>query len=192
MIMPDELTHLAEDGVNRVKGCCPIDFSFEPPPEAFNRIILWGIRRQVFEGDPVVLPEQPFDGPALVHRGVIQDQDQEGLGKALMELMQKLQKARRCPACGPLPIEALGAQRQRAKQGGTVPLRWRRDFDVLALATPATLDVGFIGKMGCIDKEDFYRSLRLAATDGGNNFCHPRFFFSAVGAFRGTVLAKRL
>ena len=192
MVMPNELTYLADDVVNRVKRRRPIHLGFQPPPEAFNRIILRGIRRQVFEGDPVVLPEQPFDGPALVHRGVIQDQDQEGLGKALMELMQKLQKARRCAACGPLPIEALGAHMQRAKQGGTWPLRWRRHFALLALATPAALDVGFIGKMRCIDKEDFYGPLRLARRNGGDNFCHPRFFFSAVGALRGTVVAKRL
>ena len=81
---------------------------------------------------------------------------------------------------------------QRAKQGGTVPLRWRRDFDLLALAKPAALDVGFIGTMGFIDKADFYGPLRLARRNGGDNFCHPRFFFSAVGALRGTVLAKRL
>ena len=81
---------------------------------------------------------------------------------------------------------------QRAKQGGTLPLRWRRDFDLLALAKPATLDIGLIGKMRFIDKEDFYRLLRLARANGGDNFCHPRFFFSAVGALRGTVLAKRL
>ena len=49
-----------------------------------------------------------------------------------------------------------------------------------------------VGKMGFIDKEDFYRSLRLAAADGGNNCCHPGFFFSVLGALRGTVLAKRL
>jgi hypothetical protein len=146
----------------------------------------------VFEGYPVVLREKAFDRTTLVNRGIIQDQDQQGLRKPLMELMQKLQKARRCASCGPLPIEALGAQMQRAKQGGTLPLRWRRDFAVLALAKPAPLDVGFIRKMGFIDKEDFYWSLRLAATDRGNNVCHPRFFLSAVGAFRGTVLAKRL
>jgi len=134
MVMPDELTHLAENGVNRVKGCCPIDFRFEPPPEAFNRIILWGIRRQVFQGDPVVLREKSFDRTTLVNRGIIQDQDQQGLRKPLMELMQKLQKARGCAACGPLPIKALGAQMQRPKQGGTLTLRWRRDFDLLALA----------------------------------------------------------
>lgn len=81
---------------------------------------------------------------------------------------------------------------QRAKEGGTLTLRWRRDFDLLALAKPAALDIGFIGKMRFIDKEDFYRPLRLASINGGDNFCHPRFFFSAVGALRGMVLAKRL
>ena len=81
---------------------------------------------------------------------------------------------------------------QRAKQGGTLTLCWRRDFDVLAFAKPTTLDIGFIRKMGFIDKKDFYRPLRLPDTDGGDNFCHPGFFFSALGALRGTVLAKRL
>ena len=73
-----------------------------------------------------------------------------------------------------------------------MPLRWRRHFDLLTLPKPATLDRGLVGKMGCIDKEAFYGSLRLVAPDGGDNFCHPGFFFSALGALRGTVLAKRL
>ena len=80
---------------------------------------------------------------------------------------------------------------QRAKQGGTLALRWRRDLDLVALATPAALDVGFIGEMRFVDKKDFYRPLRLTDAEGGNNFCHPGFFFSALGALRGTVLAKR-
>jgi hypothetical protein len=46
--------------------------------------------------------------------------------------------------------------------------------------------------MCLIDTEDFYGPLRLADTDGGDNCCHPGFFFSAVGALRGTVVAKRL
>lgn len=108
-----------------------------------------------------------------------------------MELMQELQKARGRPACRPLPIAALGAHMQRAKQGGTLALPWGRHFDVLALAKPAALDVGFIGKMGCVDTEDFYRPLDLADADAGDNFCHPDFF-SALGALRGTGLAKRL
>ena len=72
-----------------------------------------------------------------------------------MELVQELQKELGCPACCTLPVEALGAEMQRAKQGGTVALRWRRDFDLVALATPAALDVGFIGEMRFIDTKDF-------------------------------------
>jgi hypothetical protein len=185
MVMPDELTHLAENGVNRFKGCCPIDFRFEPPPEAFHRLILWGIRRQVFQGDPVVLREKSFDRTTLVHCGLIQDQDQQGLRQPLRELMQTLQKARGCAACGPLPINALGAQLQRPKQGGTLTLRWRRDFDLLALATPATLDVRFMRKMGGIDTEDFSRLLRLVAPDGGNHCCHSGAFFLRSGSMLG-------
>ena len=81
---------------------------------------------------------------------------------------------------------------QRAKQGGTLALPWRRPFDLVALATPAALDVGFIGEMRFIDTKDFYRPLRLTDTDGSDTFCHPGFFFSALGALRGMVWAKRL
>jgi len=147
MVMPNKLTHLADDIVNRGKRRRPIHLGFEPPPEAFTRIILRGIRRQVFKGYPVVLREKPFDGTALVNRGIIQDQDEQRLGKPLMELMQKLQKALGRAASGTLPIKVLGAEMQGAKQGGTLALGWRRHFDLLTLTTPATLDVGFVGKM---------------------------------------------
>jgi hypothetical protein len=43
-----------------------------------------------------------------------------------------------------------------------------------------------------IDPQAFYGSPRLTGVDGGDNFCHPGFFFSALGALRGTVVAKRL
>jgi len=46
--------------------------------------------------------------------------------------------------------------------------------------------------MRFIDQEDLYRLVRVARANGGDHVCHPRFFFSAVGAWRGTVLAKRL
>src|SRR5262249_21652642 len=160
--------------------------------ETFDGVVLGRIRGQVFEHHPIVLGEKPLDGTALVNRGVIQDQDEQGLRKPLMELVQELQEELRRAAWGTLPIEALGAQMQGAKEGRTLTPRGRRDFDPLAFAKPAPLDVGFIGKMRFINEEDLYWPLRLADADGGDNFCHPGFFFAAVGALRGTVLAKRL
>jgi hypothetical protein len=111
MVMPNALPHRADDGVHRVKRCRPIHLGFEPPPEACNRMIFRGIRGRVFESDPIRLHEKPLNGTALVHRGIIHDEEQQGRGKALMELMQKRQTPGRRAACrGLLPIEALRAQ----------------------------------------------------------------------------------
>ena len=65
---------------------------------------------------------------------------------------------------------------QGAKQGSPLALGWGRHFALLPLTKPATLDVGFVGTMRLIDKEDFYGPLRLADGDGGDNLCHPSFF----------------
>jgi hypothetical protein len=46
--------------------------------------------------------------------------------------------------------------------------------------------------MRCINAEDRYGPLRLAAADGGDHCGHPGLFFAAVGAFRGTGLAQRV
>ena len=192
MVIPNELTYLADDVVNGVKRRCRIYLSFEPLPETFDGVVLGRIRGQVFEHHPIVLGEKPLDGTALVNRGVIQAQDEQGLRKPLMELVQELQEELRRAAWGTLPIEALGAQMQGAKEGRTVTPRGRRDFAPLAFAKPAPLDVGFMGKMRFINEEDLYWPLRLADADGGDNVCHPGFFFAAVGALRGTVLVKRL
>jgi len=192
MIMPHELPDPVDDVVNRVKRRCPVYLGLEPLPETFDGIVLWRIGCQVFERHPVVLGEKPLDGTALVNGGIIQDQDEQSLRKPLVELAQELQKELGRATRGALPIEALGAQMQGAKQGGTLTPRWGRRFDLMPLATPAALHVGFIGKMGFIDKQYFYGPLRLTDADGGDNFCHPGFFFSALGALRGTVLAKRL
>ena len=192
MIMPHELPDPVNDVVNRVKRCRPVHLRFEPLPETFDGIVLWRIGGQVCEHHPVVLGEEPLDGTALVNRGIIQDHDERGLRKALRELVQELQKELGRATRGALPIEALGTQMQGTKQGGTLTTRGGRHFDLVPLATPAALHVGLIGKMGFIDKQDFYGPLRLTDADGGDNFCHPGFFFSALGASRGMVLAQRL
>ena len=73
-----------------------------------------------------------------------------------MELVQELQKKLGRATRGALPIEALGAQMHGAKEGRTLTPCGRRDFDPLAFAKPAPLDVGFMGKMRCINEEDLY------------------------------------
>lgn len=108
MVMPNELPDPGDDVVHRVKRRRPVALRFAPLPETFEGIVLWSIGGQGFEHHPGVLPEKPLHGTAFVHRGIIQNQDQEGRGKPLMELRQKLQEARGCPACRTLPIEALG------------------------------------------------------------------------------------
>src|SRR5215470_16495676 len=192
MVMPNELTYLADDVVNGVKCRCRIYLGFEPLTETFDGVVLGRIRGQVFEHHPIVLGEKPLDGTALVNRGVIQDQDAQGLRKPLMELVQALQEALRRAAWGTLPIEALGAQMQGAQEGSPLTPRGRRAFAPLALAKPAPLDVGCIGEMRCINAADRYWPWRSADAHGGDTFCHPRFFFSGLGALRGTVVAKRL
>ena len=67
-----------------------------------------------------------------------------------------------------------------------------QSISLVPLATPAAVDIGFVRKMRLIDKEDFYGALALADADGSDNLCHPGFFFAALGALRGTVLAQRL
>jgi hypothetical protein len=93
---------------------------------------------------------------------------------------------------GPFPIEPLGPEMQGPEE--CRPLAFGRcgGFGLRAFAKPAALDVGFIGKVRLVNKEDFYCPVLLAFFDGRDNFCHPRFFCSAVGASRGSVLAKRL
>ena len=108
--MPDELTHLADDGVNRVKGCRPIHLGFEPLPEALDRIILGGIRLQMFQCDPVVLLEKLFDRSTFVNLGIVKDHDKQRPGEPLVELMEEGQKYLGCAPLGPFPVETLGTQ----------------------------------------------------------------------------------
>lgn len=75
MVMPNELTDPADDVANGRKCRGGIDLGFAPLSEACNRMILRGIRHQMFERHPGVRPEKPLHGTALVHGGIFQDQD---------------------------------------------------------------------------------------------------------------------
>jgi hypothetical protein len=66
IVMPDELPDLPEHVLKRVEGCRPIYLGFEPLPEALDGIVLGGIRLQVFQGNPRVLLEKPFETARLL------------------------------------------------------------------------------------------------------------------------------
>jgi hypothetical protein len=80
----------------------------------------------------------------------------------------------------------------RPKERCTLALGGAGDFDLLPLPTPAAVDIGLVGAVGLSDKADFYKTRLLDRFYGGNTLCHPGFFFSAVGACFGMVVAKRL
>jgi hypothetical protein len=110
IVMPDQLSDLTEHVLNRVEGCCPIYLGFEPLPEALNRIMLRGIRRQVFQDHPRVLREKPFDRSTFMYLGIVEYHDEQHLGEPLVELVQEGQKCLGCASLGPFPVEALGPE----------------------------------------------------------------------------------
>jgi len=108
--MPDELTNLPEHVLNRIEGCCPIDLGFEPLPEALNRIVLGGIWLQVFQGNPRVLLEKPFDRSTFVNLGIVEYDDEQCLGEPLVELVKECQKDLGRAPLGSFPVETLSPE----------------------------------------------------------------------------------
>ena len=141
---------------------------------------------------PGVRREHPRHGTAVVPRGMLQPQEPSGRGQPLRALLQKRPAALGWPACPTLPRDALGAERPRANQGGPVARPGRRHLDRGALATPAALDVGGVGALRGRDQNDGDRPWRWPDAAGGDPGCHPGVCFSARGAWRGPVWAKRV
>ena len=180
--MPNHLAYLADHVLNRVEGTCPIDLCFEPFPKPFNRIVLGGIRRQVLKLNPVMLLHKSFHQTASVDLSVVEDQKDERIAKALMELMEKGNEGFGRAAWCSFPVHLLCAQMKRSKEGRALALGWTRNLALFAFATPAPLYIGLIAPVGFIGKEDF-NTLRLSQLlDGVNDLCHPLFFCSALGA----------
>ena len=147
IVMPDELTDLPEHVLNRVEGGRPIDLGFEPLPEALDRIVLRGIRLQVLQFHPRVLLEKVFDRSTFVNLGIVEDHEEQRLGKPLVELVEEGQERLGRPPLGPFPITALGPEMQGPEQRGALALGRGGDFGLGAFAKPSALDVGFIGKV---------------------------------------------
>ena len=92
VVVPDDLTYLVDHLRNRLKRRGPVNRGFEPLPEAFDWIILRRIRLSMFECHPGMLLHKPFDRSTFVHLGIVENQHQQDVGKALMELVQKFQE----------------------------------------------------------------------------------------------------
>ncbi len=108
IVMPDELTDLPEHVLKRVEGCRTIDLGFEPLPEALNRLVRRGIRLQVLQFNPRVLLGKVFDCATCVNLGIVEDHEEQCLGKPLVELVEEGQERLGRPPLGPFPIAALG------------------------------------------------------------------------------------
>jgi hypothetical protein len=147
MVMPDELTDLPEHVRNGVEGCRPLDLGFEPLPEALERIVLRGIRLQVLQFNPGVLLEKVFDRATFVNLGIGEAHEEQRLGKALVELVEKCQERLGRPSLGPFPVETLSPEMQGPEQRGALALGRGGDFGLCAFAPPPALDVGCIGKV---------------------------------------------
>ena len=190
--MPDELTALPEHVLHCVAGGRPIALGFEPPPAALDRIVLRGIRLQVLQCHPRVLLETVFERSTGVPLGLVEEHEEQRLGKPLVELVEEGQERLARPPLGPLPSAALGPERQGPAQRGALALGRGGAFGWGALANPPALAVGCIGQGGRIAPEDCYGALRWTGTASRATCCHPRFFFSRRGALRGTGLAQRV
>jgi hypothetical protein len=110
IVMPDELTNLPEHVLKRVEGGRPVYLGFEPLPEALDRIVLRGIRLQVFQCNPRVLLEKLFDGAAFMNLGIVEDHDEQRLGEPLVELVEEGQKYLGRASLGPFLVETLGPE----------------------------------------------------------------------------------
>ena len=146
----------------------------------------------MFERNPVMLLHEAFHQSTLVNLRIVKDEKNQRIGKALMELMQKLDEEFRRATWCPFPIHLLGAEMECPKERGPLTFGRAGDFDLFPLAKPAALDRGLIGPVRFIGTQDFYALRVPQLLDRGNDLCHPLFFCSALGAFLGRVLAKRL
>jgi hypothetical protein len=126
LIMPHELPAPGADVGDRRQRRRPGALRCAPLPATCAGIVRGSIGGPVGAHHPGVRRAQPLHGTACVPRGMLPPQEPSGRGQPLRALRQKRPAALGCPACHPLPIEALGAERPRAKQGGPWALPGRR------------------------------------------------------------------
>jgi hypothetical protein len=101
----------------------------------------------VLKCHPGMLREKAFDGTAFVKLGIVEDHEEQCLGKPLVELVEEGQARLGRPPLGPFPIAALGPEMQGPEQRGALAFGRGGGFGLGAFAKPPALDVGFMGKV---------------------------------------------
>ena len=94
-----------------------------------------------------MLLEKAFDCAAFVQLGIVEDHEEQRLGKPLVELVEEGQEHLGRAPLGPFPVEALGPEMQGPEQRGALALGRGGDFGLGAFAKPPALDIGCIGKV---------------------------------------------
>ena len=107
---------------------------------------------------------------------VVEDQQDERIAKALMELMEKGNEGfGRAAGCS-FPVHLLCAQMKGSKECRALALGWTRDFALFALATPAPLYIGLIAPVGFSAKRTSTRRACLSSWTV-STIGATRFFF---------------
>ena len=87
--MPDQLADFRYHIIHRLERFAAIDFPLEPMPKPFDWIVLWAIRREMFQCQPRCFGEKSLHFFARVDAAIIQNQHQDLLWKTLRQLMEK-------------------------------------------------------------------------------------------------------
>jgi hypothetical protein len=123
-----------------------------------------------------MLLHEAFHSATCVTLRMVEDEKHQRIGTALMELMEKREEAFRRAPWRPLPIHLVGAEMERPKERGPLPVGRAGDFALLPRAQPAALDRGCIGPARCIGTQDCNAWRVPQFLDRCNDLCPPLFF----------------
>lgn len=112
---------------------------------------------------------------------IIENEHQDRVRKDLMELVEKRDKSSGITPVGAFPVKALGAAVEGAENRRSLAFGGRCLMMGLAFRRPAPLDVGLIGKVGFIFKQNLY-GWGFKGLDFGDDLCHTLFFSAGEGA----------
>lgn len=135
--------------------------------------------------------QKPLDAFARMDTAVVEEEYHQGLGKGLMELVEKGDESPGRPARRSFPVDALGPAMQGPENRRPLAFEWGDQLVGLADGTPRPLHIGLIGEVRFILEEDLYRGVR-EGLDVGDELADVRFFSAGVGPAGATTALARL